>query len=1248
MRQRIPRTITAARRSLAWSAAALLLLLTGSPLAAQSSLSIARALPPYDLTALLLANGHFSVSTRYTGEDKTLIYQEDGSGGRPVNYTSHIHFKVDDVIFHLPYELDPVTRETPPPNPVKVTGLFRDTLAGRPRINATMYGVMPAGDTVRFLFSMQPVKRPSGGFIRLSAEVLGSTVPHSVGVLMLIDTKIGDNDRAPIISSFGYQTTETEFDAATAPGMPEFWLGLEGTPIAPGLTARGNLRAPELIEPDYFLFGNWKDNTAVAGAVGLALAQWDERRAFDFEYTDSAILLLWQQQNMPAGSRRLLASTEIGIVDSLDVVFGGGGGGGGIALGGGGGIGGGNGCLGFDTLMQADCNDPLYHPYAPDSLQSLYLVTNGSTLPLAGARVVVPSVPAGLSVRAQAAGVIPGTLPPDATGVANLTFYAEPRLWSKTFSVPIALVSDPADTLIRDTVCITVPGLLGRIEAEPLAFAPLCPGLSDTMEVTVRLDGTRCLNLDPAAALVGAPADIAQFEIVPPLPTRIPANGEVTYRVRYTAGALGLTSRAGLRVSVAQSGLDTFDLPVTVTTSDTAALSGISRAAEFSFADPTDTLDLGAVCVGDTVARDWDITNIGGCELVIRNDYTFENDAAAQFSVENDAEFPLTILRGRDGRVTVRFAPWLPGPAEARFIIRSDAFPFADTLVVRGRGDVPAFQVSPPPLSADTLCPGERFTARIPVDNPTACPIVIRSVTSDNGGFTVDAPAGFIVPPMSSRYIFTEGRFDVPGEYTANIRVLSADAGEQTVSVKAIVASRLLVHDAAVDYGDVRRGTTSAPKRLTISSTGTAGVEIRRIRLAGANDAEYSYTLPGGQSMPVWLAPGATLDVDITFSPADLETRRAVLQIETSPGASCSLPAPVELEGRGVMPVIDAPRRLYELGRICAGGTSDTAVVLRNLGNAPLTVTGLLLRGTTGRAGVVAAGLPVTIPADSSRLVTLRIEPELLGRFGVDLQFTSDGEPFVPGDTVIRLAGAGVICGSVSIDTMRANIGEVVRVPVRIDAAGLTPAEVARLLNKSGYQAMNFSIGHDRRLVRFLAAPPVGGMIAGLATPATVNATGAGVTVTTAASPGDLREDSTIAELSLDVLLGDKDRTPLDLSLGEFAGGWHDLQVHDGLLLAEYCAIDLRYVTITGPVLRPSRQPLKGDGELLLYMPAPSRARLFLYDGFGAPAAMILDEDLAAGTRRIPIGSYNLPSGVYQAVLDTPDGRTTTRIVVVE
>ncbi|MBS1912280.1 MAG: choice-of-anchor D domain-containing protein [Bacteroidetes bacterium] len=1220
------------------------------PLRAQTSLSIVDVLQPYRLTATLLANGHFSISTRYTGISKTLVYQEDGTGNKPVNYTSHIHFKVDDVIFQLPFELNPATREAPPQNPLEVTELFRDTVAGTPRINARMFGVMPDGDTIRFVFGMQPAQRPSGGFIRMTAEVLNSTRrSRDVGVLMLVDTKIGANDQAPIISAFGFRTVETEFDRGTAPGMPEFWLALEGTPVNPQLTARGNLRAPGLIEPDYFLFGNWKDNTAVAGATGLDLAQWRERRAFNVGYTDSAILLVWDQEKMAPGEDRLRASTEIGIVDSMNVTLGGGaalGGSGGGGGGGGGGTGGG-GCLSFDTLQERPCGDPLYHPYLPDSLETLYLVTNTGTGGLANARIVLPPTPPGLTISASQSAVIPSALAAGETGVATLTFHALPRLSPRTYSVPIALVANTADTLVRDTICVSVAGLLGTVHADSLRFPPLCPGLADTLGVRAHATGPRCLDLAPRAMLTGTTPDINQFSILDPIPGAIPSNGDALIPVRFVAGPPGTTSQVKIVVMTTQHGLNDNDRDTTIIVSDTTVIRATSRDAEFVFAGPADTLDLGAVCIGDSASRDWLVTNIGGCALSIHRDYTFENDAFGQFAVANDTAFPLQVARGSDQRIFVRFTAKRAGPAEARFIIHSEATPFSDTLIVRGRGDAPAYALDTLAQAPDTLCPGERFALTVPITNPTACPVTIASIASSDARFGIDT-AGFVLPPHSTRGIVTNGAIDTPGVYTTQVTVHSAEAGDRTVTLREVVASRALAAPLPPAFGDIRVGRSSAPQRIGIGSTGTADVVITGIRIAGPNAGEYSYTLPNGETLPLRLAPGTSLDLDITFAPGDLEERRALLVIETANGTICATPAPIDLVGRGVLPMIDAPRRRFELGRICAGRSLDTVIVLRNRGNAPLNVRSVSPEALSGEVRVTATGLPVVIDPDSSRAIALSVTPGSLGPLDVALHFASDGAWFTAPDTTVRLGGTGTICGTIWADTVHANVGDRAEIPIHLDAAPLAAADVARLMNGSNARSMALNVTGDTKLMRFDATLDGPAMISSLAKPPAVIASGHDISIATDNTNGDVAASDVVAVLSAQVLLGESDRSLLGLSVGDFAGGNADLTVRNGLLIAEYCAIDKRYVHVSGPVIAAGTTPLTKDGALIMTLTEDSHASVTLYDPSGRAVAVLYDDHANAGTHALPLAPHALASGIYTAVLRTDHGSATARVMIIE
>lgn len=1226
----------------------LLLLSASSALRAQSSLSILDVLQPYDLSAILLSNGHFSVTTGYTGEDKTLIYQEDGSGGRPVNYTSHVHFKVDDILFQLPYELNPITRQSPPDNPLEVTGIRRDTIDGRPRVSALMIGVMPDGDTIRFTLWMEPIKRASGGFIRISAEVHNTTSrARSVGVLMLIDTKIGDNDRAPIISAFGYQTIETEFEQGVPPGMPSFWLGLEGSPTQPGLTARGNVVDEGLIPPDYFLFGNWKDNTAV-NAVGLALAQWDERRAVPTGYTDSSILLLWEQQTMSRGERRTRASTEIGLVDSLTVSSGTGAWGGvsmaGGGLGGGGGAGGG--CLAFDTLTQTDCADPGYHPYTPDSLQALFLVTNTTAPQMDGTEVAVESLPAGLTVASMTGPVLPGTLTNDVTGVATLTFTALPRLYDTAYRVPIAVRLGSGEVVLRDTLCIFVPGIPSAIDVKPATFLPLCPTLSDTITVLTELKSPRCLPLLPVPRIIGAPADVAQFTIITPTPATLAANRLTSFDVAYTSTLAGVTHNARLVVTASRSGLNRFDRDTTEIISDTIDLRGEGRDAEFFLGDPDDTLDFGPICLGDTALREWTITNVGGCDLTIDRNATFAGDPFGQFGLANDSLFPMTIERRLDGTALVRFAPTRGGAATARLIVRSAALPFIDTLIVTGIGDAPRYTAEPP-ATIDTLCPDEPLRLAIRVTNPTACDVPLDTIWSDDPAFTVDAASGFLLPAGSARTVFVDARFAAAGRYPTTIHIESAAAGDTTFPLVIEVADRRLDHPASLDFADVRVGTTSGAQTLRLTSSGTAGVEITRIFAAGADAAEFTVTLPGAVTLPLRLEPGATLDLTVTASPADLEIRRAAVIVETTPATTCAPTAPIELTVRGVLPVIDPTFRRYDLDRICLGEGIDTTISIRNPGNAPLTVTAVDLLTVTGRADMTVTGLPQTIGPDSSGLIALTIRPGSLGPLGIDLRFRSDGEPLSPGDTLVRIEGAGVICGTIGLDTVRGEMGARVAIPIRLSTLHIPVDEAIALINEANAEEMALTIGHDASILRFVAAPPSGGGLTALTTPATVTPMADLVRLDVAPGSGDIGSGALLGALDADILLGQTDRTTLDLSIERFAGGWHDLQVLDGLLIAEYCAIDRRYVQAAKAMIRAVTGAATGRPMLQLYLPEAGHAVVRLSDMTGRDVALLLDEEMGAGVHYIPLDDPSRATGAYYATLRSREGEERGVVVII-
>ena len=99
-----------------------------------------------------------------------------------------------------------------------------------------------------------------------------------------------------------------------------------------------------------------------------------------------------------------------------------------------------------------------------------------------------------------------------------------------------------------------------------------------------------------------------------------------------------------------------------------------------------------------------------------------------------------------------------------------------------------------------------------------------------------------------------------------------------------------------------------------------------------------------------------------------------------------------------------------------------------------------------------------------------------------------------------------------------------------------------------------------------------------------------------------------IGTLEAEILLGTSDRTVLDLAVESFAGGWADLVVNDGLILADWCALDRRYVSVSGVLIAATSTPLPPEGMLVVRVPAPAHATVTLYDALGGAVATFADE----------------------------------------
>ncbi len=1225
--------------------ALLLIFLTqaASQLCAQASLTIVDAIPPYKLNPTVLSNGHFSISTNYTTPTKGIIYREDGSNNKPVNYTSFFHVKIDSLVYEQQYESDTSGFGNPVQHPILVDNIFRDTLSNVPRINCLSHAILPNNDTMRFVFTMFPVKKPSGGFIRINVFVDNSTsAKHSVGVLLLIDTKIGNNDQAPIATSYGYSIIEQEFNRGVGQGVPSFWLALEGTPIAPGLVARGNLRDDGVIEPDRLLFGNWTDYTS-QGIRGLGSVVWKERSASTNAYTDSAVLLLWDEEQFAAGLSKIKASTEIGIVDSLSVGFaGGGGGGGGGSFGGGGfGLAGVGTCLSVDTLLERPCGLPGYSPYLPDTLQALYLLSNlDSVKSASNVSIRIEQLPLGLVAPSTSTAVIPSSLGPDQTGVCALSLVPLPRLVATSYQVPIAVTADPGSTVVlRDTLDVCVPGVAVSIHGLDQTYPPVCPQMVDTFDVRYTLKGPRCVET-LSATLSGAPADVALFSIVQPLPTWAPADSIVTIRVRYAPVSNLYTPTVGVVLSLKDfetltPGDTTFAFP-----SDTAFITCPSRIAEFEFGRSTDTLNFGHICVGDTARADWDVLNIGGCSLTLLNcSYKTVLNSTA-FSTDPSSTFPDVVDRSDKKTVNFLFTPKTSGSFVSLAIINSASAPGLDTLVLVGQADTPSLQSIAALTDLDTVCVGSDGIAQLKINNPTACPVVIDSIriSSSQTGWTVSPAGPVTVNPNGTMSATLRGSFAATGNYSAQVTVFSGTQQFQTNASLTVITREMTSVDT-LDFGDVFVNATKLDS-IVLHSTGTADLVLNANTLAGLFPSEYTVSVSGGAPLPLTIPVGDSVTLLIQFKPKDIEQRPATLQTRLNTGLSCAAVQAIYLKGRGVQPLLDVRSHTLALGRLCFGSSTDTVISVRNPGNYPLHIASVQANGSSAFHISDVSGS--VVQPDSSLLIPVSYTPDQLGTVSTQLHFTSDGLWISPTDTLITLNAVGIICGTIAADTVDAKIGYDLNMPVRFipdSASSMSAQQMVGIMNASSNQAMGIRLGYSDSLARFYRLvnnsdmASTTGLLSVQQNTAEIQATNQ-----------NLNTSAVIATLQGDVLLSPTTSTVVRVEVDSFANGFSRIRTRNGLIRSQYCAFDDRLVNTSGvhTIFQLHAHGDNATAEMYSNEDADATIRVFTLNG---EVLQQYSVHLSVGTQYLTIGQ-NLSSGFYLVTLCTATEQHSDRMLL--
>ena len=169
-------------------------------------------------------------------------------------------------------------------------------------------------DSIRISQILQPIETGGSGTVIMKWIIQNqSEVSHDIGLMVFMDTKIGNSDTARIVAP-GIPPSDSSRilpNPLHSWPMPAYWESYEfGVPDT-GLKAKSVLSLPPNTTPDRIAFGDIHD------FIGCF---WTPVITFD-EYHDSAVLMWWYPVSTPPGST-IIVQTSYGLSDSTATIGG--------------------------------------------------------------------------------------------------------------------------------------------------------------------------------------------------------------------------------------------------------------------------------------------------------------------------------------------------------------------------------------------------------------------------------------------------------------------------------------------------------------------------------------------------------------------------------------------------------------------------------------------------------------------------------------------------------------------------------------------------------------------------------------------------------------------------------------------------------------------------------------------------------------------------------------------------------------
>ena len=433
-----------------------------------------------------------------------------------------------------------------------------------------------------------------------------------------------------------------------------------------------------------------------------------------------------------------------------------------------------------------------------------------------------------------------------------------------------------------------------------------------------------------------------------------------------------------------------------------------------------DSLDFGDVEVGVQNTLTIQFTNDGDTRLSIEVIRIIGADAN-DFSVLNGAGNNIPPGNSRD--VTIGFTPGSTGIKNAQLEVLSDAPSSPDLVTLTGNGFLPnigELTFNPPSLSFGDVLVGANNELTIAVENTGTGAFQIEQMQIQGNGashfsFVSGNQAGS-VPEGSSRQVVISYAPTQGGPHAAQL-VVNTDLPDSpdtaNLSGQGVTAS-LSLTPGSHTFSDLPVGE-SQNQVFVLLNDGGVDVNINQISIrapgdeAGKQAGPEAYSISSGGQAGT-LAPGASRNIDVTFSPETAALHEAVLEVVSDAANS---PRIASLSGQGIGASIVVAPGTVGFQDTSVGSSSLATLQVSNPGNSPLTISSVSIRAQTGNSppgGVEGFSLPdLTVPvqveAGGSAQIQVAFAPLEGVSYGAELVMASNAPT---GETVVPLTGNGL------------------------------------------------------------------------------------------------------------------------------------------------------------------------------------------------------------------------------------------------